>query len=70
MMLQACLGVKIDGAARRVEITDPRLPIGIDRLRVEDLRVGPHRISLVFEDVDGKIVVRWPPVDGVRVVVR
>jgi len=70
MMLQACLGVKIDGAARRVEITDPRLPIGIDRLRVEDLRVGPHKISLVFEDVDGKIVVRWPPVDGVEVVVR
>ncbi len=65
MMLQACLGLKVKGAERRVEIADPRLPIGIDRLVVEDLRVGPHRVTLTFEDVDGKVVVRAPEVEGV-----
>ncbi|MDO8902575.1 MAG: amylo-alpha-1,6-glucosidase, partial [Phenylobacterium sp.] len=70
MMLQACLGLKINGRDRRVEIDDPRLPIGIDRLTVEDLRVGPHHITLHFETLDGKVVVRCEPVDGVKIVVR
>ena len=69
MMLQACLGLKIKGPERRVEIHDPRLPIGIDRLWVEDLRVGPHKISLGFEDVNGEVKVRFTPVEGVQVVV-
>lgn len=69
MMLQACLGLKIWGAERRVEISDPRLPIGIERLWVEDLRVGPHRISLGFETIEGQVQVRFTPVDGIEVVI-
>jgi hypothetical protein len=37
MMLQACLGVTIDGWKSQVRLTDPRLPIGVDRLDIEGI---------------------------------
>ena len=49
MMLQACLGLSVNGAAGEIEIHDPRLPIGIDQLSVEGLRVGDARTDLLFE---------------------
>jgi glycogen debranching enzyme len=58
MLLQACLGVTVDGAAGKVEICDPRLPIGVDRLTVHDLQVGPERMTLRFEREDAGVRVR------------
>jgi glycogen debranching enzyme len=55
MMLQACLGLQVDGLTGVVTVSEPRLPIGIDHLRVEGLRVGPDRLTLVF-DRDGRRV--------------
>ncbi len=49
MMLQACLGLSVNGAAGEIEIHDPRLPIGIDQLSIEGLRVGDARTDLLFE---------------------
>jgi len=55
MMLQACLGLHVDGLKGLVTVTEPRLPIGIDHLRVEGLRVGSDRLTLLF-DRDGRRV--------------
>lgn len=49
MMLQACLGITIDANRGEITLVDPRLPIGIDRLRVEHLRVGAETVDLTFE---------------------
>lgn len=40
MMLQACLGVTVDGWKGKVSLTDPRLPIGIDRLNIDSIVLG------------------------------
>ena len=37
MMLQACLGVTVDGWKGKVTLKDPRLPIGIDRLDIDSI---------------------------------
>jgi glycogen debranching enzyme len=57
MVLQACLGLTVDGLAGEISIVDPRLPIGIDRLRIEGLRVGDEHLDLVFERIGGRIAV-------------
>jgi glycogen debranching enzyme len=49
MLLQACLGISIDADARRIEIRDPRLPIGIGQFSVDGLVVGDERVDLFFE---------------------
>jgi glycogen debranching enzyme len=57
MMLQACLGITVDGAAGTVTIVDPRLPIGIDRLWIDRLEVGDDVVSLAFERHGDRIAV-------------
>jgi glycogen debranching enzyme len=49
MMLEACLGLSVDAAARRVTFDRARLPLFLDQLRIEDLPVGPSRLDLVLE---------------------
>ena len=48
MLLQACLGVEVDGWANEVRITRPRLPLGVAQVTLRDLAVGRHSIDLVF----------------------
>jgi glycogen debranching enzyme len=55
MLLQACLGVAAKGEAGGVEITDPRLPIGIDRLLVAGLDLGGQYLTLRFERSGGVV---------------
>lgn len=57
MMLQACLGLSVDGITGEVEIRDPRLPIGIDRLWIDGLRVGDRKLDLCFERTAGHVAV-------------
>lgn len=57
MLLQACLGLSIDAAAAQVEIRDPVLPTGIDRLSITDLRIGDGAIDLVFERQGARVAV-------------
>ena len=60
MMLQACLGVNVDGWNREVRVSDPRLPNGVDWLTVDGLRIGDEKVDLGFErsgrrvDVQGR----------------
>jgi glycogen debranching enzyme len=49
MMLQACLGITIDGLAGALRIDRPELPREIDHVTVRDLTVGNHRVDVAFE---------------------
>ncbi|CAN7406475.1 amylo-alpha-1,6-glucosidase [Phenylobacterium sp. LjRoot219] len=49
MMLQACLGLSVDGVSGELLVDHPRLPIGIDRFHAADLQVGRERTNLLFE---------------------
>ena len=49
MLLQACLGIEIDGWRGEVRIERPMLPSGIDRITVRRIAVGDRRIDVVFQ---------------------
>jgi glycogen debranching enzyme len=55
MLLQACLGIVIDARDCRVVITQPRLPIGIDQLRVRKLVFGEHSIDITFQRLGERV---------------
>jgi glycogen debranching enzyme len=56
MLLQACLGVSIDGWAGEVVVEHPRLPIGIDSLRLEGLRIGSRYVDLLFQHAGDRVI--------------
>lgn len=56
MMLQACIGLRIDGWNRQLHIHRPRLPSGIDRLTISHLPVCGSHIDLVFERMGDNVV--------------
>ncbi|MGO4502713.1 MULTISPECIES: amylo-alpha-1,6-glucosidase [unclassified Dyella] len=56
MLMQACLGVEIDGRRGIVHVRRPRLPQGIDRLVVNGLEVGGAQLDLGFERIGGRVV--------------
>ncbi|MDQ6433907.1 amylo-alpha-1,6-glucosidase [Mesorhizobium sp. LHD-90] len=56
MLLQACLGLKVDGWKGEIEVTNPRLPIGIDNLAIRHIRVGDASVDVVFERVRDRVV--------------
>jgi glycogen debranching enzyme len=58
MMLQACLGLTVDGEAGVVEIEDPRLPIGIDHFSLLKLGLGSETLDLHFERQGDRVVLR------------
>ncbi|HYL71434.1 MAG TPA: amylo-alpha-1,6-glucosidase, partial [Candidatus Dormibacteraeota bacterium] len=57
MLLQAVLGIRIDGRHEEVHIQRPMLPIGIESLRVSELAVGEAHIDLEFYRVGTEVVV-------------
>jgi glycogen debranching enzyme len=57
MLLQALLGVQIEGRLAEVHIERPLLPIGIESLEIGDLAVGDARISLEFQRIANEVVV-------------
>ena len=57
MMVQACLGVRIDGWRREIHVERPRLPDGVDRISVRGLKIGAHGIDLSFERVGDQVSV-------------
>jgi glycogen debranching enzyme len=46
MMLQACLGVTVDGWKGKVTLKDPRLPIGVDRLDIDSIVLGDKVVDI------------------------
>jgi glycogen debranching enzyme len=57
MMLQACLGLTIDGWRCEVHVERPRLPAGIERLTIRRLAVGEASVDLTFHRFDGRVAV-------------
>lgn len=71
MLLQACLGVKVDAWHNEITIERPYLPVGVDRLHVHHLQVGGNKVSLAFERVGGRVMVDRIAGDAaVRIVAR
>jgi glycogen debranching enzyme len=70
-MLQALLGLTIDGRARRVCFMRPVLPHFVGTLRIDHIRVGPHRVSVELhrypDDVGLSVVERDGPVEVVSI---
>ncbi|MGZ9114043.1 MAG: amylo-alpha-1,6-glucosidase, partial [Brevundimonas sp.] len=57
LMLQSALGIGIDAVAGVVEIDDPVLPAGIDRLNITNLQVGDGIVDLGFQQMGNHTVV-------------
>ncbi len=49
MMLQACLGITVDGLNGALRVDRPELPREIEHLAVRELAVGSHRVDVAFE---------------------
>jgi glycogen debranching enzyme len=49
MMLQACLGITVDGLARVLRIDRPEMPREINHLTVRELTIGSHCVDIAFE---------------------
>jgi len=56
MLMQACLGLEIDGFAGEIHVNRPRLPIGIDQLTIRRLGVGAAAVDLSFQRVGDRVV--------------
>jgi glycogen debranching enzyme len=56
MLMQACLGIEIDGWKGEIHVTRPRLPTGIDSLTVRHLQVGEIAVDLSFQRVGDRVV--------------
>jgi glycogen debranching enzyme len=72
MLLQACLGMRIDALRRVIDIERPELPGEIERLAINRLAIGDERVDLVFHRIGKRTAVspasRVP--DTIRIVVR
>jgi hypothetical protein len=55
MLLQASLGIRIDGRRKEVHIERPLLPIGIESLSIRDLPVGDVSIDLQFHRIGEEV---------------
>ncbi len=45
MLVQACLGLSIDGVAKRIHFTNPTLPSDVDEIQVQRLCIGEAQID-------------------------
>lgn len=70
MLLQACLGVEVDGRLGEIRVRRPRLPLGVDQVSVCGLEVGERRIDLVFQRVGRHVVAYTEGHDAGQVQIR
>ncbi|HTT85531.1 MAG TPA: glycogen debranching N-terminal domain-containing protein [Rhizomicrobium sp.] len=56
MMVQACLGLRIDGLRREIHVDQPMLPKGTDQLELRHVRVGELSTDIVFQRVGERVV--------------
>ena len=58
MLLQALLGLSIDGVTRRITIKNGLVPEFLQQVRIEHLRIGDGSVDLVLERQPRNIGVR------------
>jgi glycogen debranching enzyme len=56
MMMQACLGIRVDGWKQEISVEQARLPIGIDNLAIRHLAVGDAIVDVIFERIGDRVV--------------
>jgi len=56
MLMQACLGIRVDGWTGEITVDSPRLPIGIDNMSIRHLEVGSASVDVNFERAGDRIV--------------
>jgi glycogen debranching enzyme len=54
-MLQACLGLTVDAAARQIAFRYPRLPPTLERVSIRDLKVGESSVDLTLYRYSGAV---------------
>ncbi len=54
-MLQACLGLTIDAAARQIAFRHPQLPPRVERVSIRNLMVGDSAVDLVLHRYTGAV---------------
>jgi glycogen debranching enzyme len=70
MLLQACLGIDIDGRLGEIRVHRPRLPLGVDQVAIRGLGIGEHRVDLVFQGAGHHVVAFTEGKDAGEVPVR
>ena len=55
LLLQACLGISLDGSKKRLLLDRAYLPEGIPQLWIRGLCIGGHRLSLYLERDAGSV---------------
>lgn len=70
MLLQACLGVDIDGWLSEIHVDRPQLPLGVDQVALRGITVGVHSVDLVFQRIGGHVVVFAEGADAKAVTLR
>jgi hypothetical protein len=59
MILQSCLGLRVDGLRGEIHVVQPMLPVGIDKIVLRHLFVGNASANIIFQRV-GERVVTFP----------
>ena len=57
MLLQASLGIRIDGQCNEIHVEHPRLPLGIEHLSLRALPIKDAHIDLDFHRIGDQVVV-------------
>lgn len=70
MLLQACLGVSIDGWQKEIRVVRPQLPPGIAQVALRGVSVGTHCVDLVFRRFGDRVVTFVEGEDADRVPLR
>ena len=70
MLLQACLGVDVDGWRGEIRVERPALPPGIDKVIVRRIAVDERRVDLHFERQGDRVSVHLEGRDRATVPLR
>jgi glycogen debranching enzyme len=72
MLLQACLGVDVDGWRGEIRVDRPQLPLGVDQVALRGLAVGQRTVDVVFQRVGDHVVAftEGPDADAVPLRIR
>jgi glycogen debranching enzyme len=66
-ILQACLGVTVDGAKGEVRVDNPRLPADLGDVEIRDISIAGSNVSLSFREIGGSVSVFRIPGAGTGV---
>jgi glycogen debranching enzyme len=64
LLLQACLGLTLRAAEKKIMFTRPQLPEYLEQVRIENLRLADARVDLTLTRHHGDVVVDVPRREG------